>query len=37
MAWDTERTKRLLLDAATEEFSPRPRRCAVDRIAAPPG
>ena len=38
MAWDTERTKRLLLDAATAEFSEHGLAGArVDRIAAPPG
>jgi AcrR family transcriptional regulator len=38
MAWDTERTKRLLLDAATEEFSRYGLAGArVDRIAASAG
>jgi AcrR family transcriptional regulator len=38
MAWDTERTKRLLLDAATEEFSAHGLAGArVDRIAAAAG
>ena len=38
MAWDTERTKRLLLDAATEEFSAHGLAGArVDRIAAKAG
>ncbi|WP_353814927.1 TetR/AcrR family transcriptional regulator [Agromyces sp. SYSU T00266] len=38
MAWDTERTKRLLLDAATEEFSRHGLAGArVDRIAASAG
>ncbi len=38
MAWDTERTKRLLLDAATEEFSAHGLAGArVDRIAASAG
>ena len=38
MAWDTERTKRLLLDAATAEFSERGLAGArVDRIAATAG
>ena len=38
MAWDTERTKRLLLDAATEEFSRFGLAGArVDRIAASAG
>ncbi|HEU4756580.1 MAG TPA: TetR family transcriptional regulator [Agromyces sp.] len=38
MAWDTERTKRLLLDAATEEFSRHGLAGArVDRIAAAAG
>ncbi|WP_350349011.1 TetR family transcriptional regulator [Agromyces sp. G08B096] len=38
MAWDTERTKRLLLDAATEEFTRHgPAGARVDRIAAAAG
>ncbi|MDQ2669237.1 MAG: TetR/AcrR family transcriptional regulator [Gemmatimonadota bacterium] len=38
MAWDTERTKQLLLDAATAEFSARGLAGArVDRIAAAAG
>ena len=38
MAWDTERTKRLLLDAATTEFSEHGLAGArVDRIAAAAG
>ena len=38
MAWDTERTKRLLLDAATAEFSEHGLAGArVDRIAAAAG
>src|SRR6478752_788772 len=38
MAWDTERTKQLLLDAATEEFSRHGLAGArVDRIAAAAG
>ncbi|MBO9578892.1 MAG: TetR family transcriptional regulator, partial [Microbacteriaceae bacterium] len=38
MAWDTERTKQLLLDAATVEFSARGLAGArVDRIAAQAG
>lgn len=38
MAWDTERTRRLLLDAAVEEFAARGRAGArVDRIAATAG
>ncbi|GAA2036428.1 TetR family transcriptional regulator [Agromyces tropicus] len=38
MAWDTDRTKRLLLDAATEEFSRHGLAGArVDRIAASAG
>jgi AcrR family transcriptional regulator len=38
MAWDTERTKQLLLDAATTEFSARGLAGArVDRIAASAG
>ena len=38
MAWDTERTKRLLLEAATEEFSAHGLAGArVDRIAAAAG
>jgi AcrR family transcriptional regulator len=38
MAWDTERTKQLLLDAATAEFSARGLAGArVDRIAASAG
>lgn len=38
MAWDTERTKRLLLDAATEEFSAHGLAGArIDRIAASAG
>lgn len=38
MAWDTDRTKRLLLDAATEEFSAHGLAGArVDRIAAAAG
>jgi AcrR family transcriptional regulator len=38
MAWDTERTKALLLAAATEEFSEKGLAGArVDRIAAAAG
>ena len=38
MAWDTERTKRLLLDAATAEFSAYGLAGArIDRIAATAG
>lgn len=38
MAWDTERTRRLLLDAATSEFSEHgPAGARVDRIAASAG
>ncbi|GAA5038999.1 AcrR family transcriptional regulator [Thermocatellispora tengchongensis] len=38
MAWDTERTRKLLLDAAVEEFAARGRAGArIDRIAAAAG
>ncbi|MFJ7280408.1 TetR family transcriptional regulator [Kitasatospora sp. NPDC098663] len=38
MAWDTEKTKRLLLDAAVDEFAAYgPERARIDRIAAAAG